>query len=163
MRVLTSGIGFLMLAACVSAQAIPPGNYLSQLPPIPKLVTQTEASARLHLYGDVRAPSYRDLVPLDGMDDERGAQLSRLAYRFAPILRRNNFSAPRDFRQAMGGRLVMRIDIWENGELVRQDSLLLEQPLLAKASTDSLPSGSDLFRELVQRYAPTRPEKRVVS
>ncbi len=67
------------------AQEIPRGEYIRYLPlEYPRLVRQTDANTRLHLFGDPADPMYRDESPRDGIDDHRGEILSRLAVRFAP-------------------------------------------------------------------------------
>ena len=98
-------------------------SYYEQVPPAPKLVGQTRASAELHLYGDRSLPGYTDVAPADGIDDRRAIRLSDIAERFSPILRRNNFSVPRDFRSIEGMRLVMHADQWVDGELRHADSV----------------------------------------
>ncbi|HJU76028.1 MAG TPA: hypothetical protein VJ717_19965 [Gemmatimonadaceae bacterium] len=99
-------------------------SYYNQVPPAPQLVGQTAASARLSLYGDRSGTSYRDSAPVDGIDDTRARRLASIAERFSPILRRNNFSVPRDFR-TIGARLVMHADHWADGHLQRSDSVEL--------------------------------------
>ncbi|HUG40157.1 MAG TPA: hypothetical protein VMM12_06725, partial [Longimicrobiales bacterium] len=74
-----------MAATPTAGQTIGRDNYLRHLPAMPRLVAQTEASARLHLYGDPADLGYRDEAPVDGIDDTRGQHLLRIATRFAPI------------------------------------------------------------------------------
>ena len=84
------------------AQQLPRAAYFDYLPPVPRIVSQTSASARLHLFGDARDSGFRDAAPPDGVDDRRAARLLSIAERFSPILRRNNFSVPRDLDGTMG-------------------------------------------------------------
>src|SRR5215212_12027544 len=101
------------------AQAIPRDDYLRYLPPTPRIVTQTDASVRLRLYGDARDLAYRDADPADGIDDARGEWLLTIAERFSPLVRRNNTSVPRDLDRALGGRMMLAVDTWTDGRLVR--------------------------------------------
>ena len=109
----------------VGAQHIARDRYNVLLPPLPKIVRQTRASAALNLFGDVRDSTYRDAAPIDGVDDARGRRLLQLAERFSPILRRNNFSVPRDFREILGRTLPLEIDSWRNGQLERSDTIVI--------------------------------------
>lgn len=113
---------------------VPRDSYYLTVPPSSRIVAQTGASARLHLYGDRADPQYRDEAPVDGIDDARAARLMRMAERFSPILRRNNFSVPRDWRQAMGKQVFLQVDTWVNGKLARADSIDLARP--ASAAVD---------------------------
>lgn len=90
----------ISLAATMPAAAqIPRDEYLRYVPlTYPRIIRQTEASARFHLYGDAGDPSYRDVDPKDGIDDGRAKWLNTLATRFAPIMIRNTPQFPMDFR-----------------------------------------------------------------
>ena len=107
------------------AQQLPRTAYFDYLPPAPRIVSQTSASARLHLFGDTRDSSFRDAAPTDGIDDRRAARLLAIAERFSPILRRNNFSVPRDLDGTMGLVHTLSVDSWRRGRLVRSDSIAL--------------------------------------
>lgn len=87
----------LLFAAVAQAQKFTRDNYYDFIAPTPRIVSQTEASKRLSLYGD---PG-KDLDPADGVDDQRYERLLELAARFSPVLRRNNFSVPRDFESLL--------------------------------------------------------------
>jgi len=52
------------------AQEIPKEDYITYMPlTYPKIKKQTDASEKLHLYGNRSASSYRDINPVDGIDD----------------------------------------------------------------------------------------------
>ena len=122
---------FLLACALVlggrigGAQQLPRAAYFDYLPPVPVIVSQTSASVRFHLFGDTRDSSFRDAAPVDGVDDRQGARLLLIAERFSPILRRNNFSVPRDLDGTMGPVHTLSVDSWERGRLVRSESLAL--------------------------------------
>jgi len=107
------------------AQQLPRAAYFDYLPPAPPLVAQTSASARLRLFGDARDSGYRDTAPTDGVDDRRAARLLQIAERFSPVLRRNNFSVPRDLDATMGPVHTLSVDSWRRGRLVRSESIAL--------------------------------------
>ena len=107
------------------AQQLPRAAYYDYLPPAPRIVSQTSASARLHLFGDARDSGFRDAAPTDGIDDRRAAQLLFIAERFSPILRRNNFSVPRDLDGTMGLVHTLSVDSWRRGRLVQSESIAL--------------------------------------
>ena len=118
----------LVCAATPSAsQRIGRDQYFSHLPPMPKLVSATLATERFHLFGDTSLASYRD-ANLDGIDDQQAEWLKDLAAHFAPILRRNNFSLPRDFRLAAGGKLRVTRDVFRGSKLVRTDTIEISAP-----------------------------------
>ena len=99
--------------------------YYDYLPPMSKIVGQTAASARLHLYGDTSAPGYQDRDPPDGIDDARARRLLQLAERFSPIVRRNNFLAPRYYLDVVGRPPLLYVDTWRDGVRVRTDTVNL--------------------------------------
>ncbi|MEX2152058.1 MAG: hypothetical protein WD825_01895 [Gemmatimonadaceae bacterium] len=111
----------------LAAQDITRDNYFDYLPPPGRLVSQTRATARLHLFGDRNSPSFSDLAPADGIDDTRAARLLQIAERFSPIIRPNNFSVPRDPRAVLGPQQRLMSDLWVNGRRVNSDTILLEQ------------------------------------
>src|SRR5687768_281054 len=90
----------LLLAGTAEGQTIPRGSYHDHIPPMSRLVGQTTPNLHFSLYGDRAALDYTDADPVDGIDDRRGRILNDLSVRFSPVLRRNNFSAPRDFRRS---------------------------------------------------------------
>jgi hypothetical protein len=108
------------------AQKFTHENYHDFLPPTPKIISQTVASAGFHLYGNPQEPAYRDRHPVDGIDDERAKRLLQLAAKFSPVLHRNNFSVPREFEAMLrikyqkdqnkittDNQPVLYIDTWE--------------------------------------------------
>ncbi len=104
-----------VIAQMLSAQAIPREDYLQYLPlEYMRIVEQTRASVDLQIYGDVTDPAYRDVDPLNGIDDRRDRVLERMAERFAPFLIQNTTSAPLDFRVFMEDRTAfpLYIDTW---------------------------------------------------
>lgn len=107
------------------AQQLPRAAYFDYLPPAPRIVSQTSVSARLHLFGDARDGSFRDAAPVDGIDDRRAARLLLIAERFSPIMRRNNFSVPRDLDFTMGLVHTLSVDSWKRGRLVQSESIAL--------------------------------------
>jgi hypothetical protein len=106
----------LLLPAPASAQGIPKHEYLRFVPlEHPRLTEQTPASADFHLFGDLEDPAYRDLDPIDGIDDRRHEVLQRLAVRFAPFMIQNTFSVPLDFKRfwRSQGTFPLHVDTWE--------------------------------------------------
>jgi hypothetical protein len=157
----------LLHASTLSAQVARDGYY-HHLPPMPRLVAETKASARLGLYGNRLDPKYIDRAPRDGIDDRRARRLLALAQRFSPILRRNNFSRPVDFRDALGGRPVLRVDTWRARRLVRSDSVLLDDPLRTARSmidpelTAERDRTDSLLLALIEKLGPDARPARVV-
>jgi len=139
----------LLVQTTAHAQKFTRKNYLDFLPPSPKIITQTQASQMLHLYGDCQDSSYQDSNPMDGIDDHRKLRLDSLAAMFSPILRKNNFSTPQDFEKMLRIRYnkdrdkiyedstsFLFVDTWDltkaSSELVSSDSIKLglpDQPL----------------------------------
>jgi len=97
------------------AQRIPKSEYTHFLPiERPPLVRQTSGSAELHLYGDKNSPDYRDVDPVDGIDDQRAENLMKIALQFSPILVQNSFGVPMDFRKFTehGASYLLYVDEW---------------------------------------------------
>ena len=125
-RFLKLACGSAALVSATDAQrAIARTDYFHHIPPPPAIGSQTEASRRLAVYGDAALASYHDSLPRDGIDDARAARLVAIATRFAPILRRNNFSVPRKFTDIHGWQPLLHVDTWRDGVLTRQDSINL--------------------------------------
>jgi hypothetical protein len=127
-------------AAPAGAQHMPKQEYIRFVPlEYPRIVRETEASVRLHLYGDRSSPGYRDVDPRDGIDDERGRVLEALAYRFAPFLVQNTATVPMDHRRFMD-RLrswPIYVDTWD---LVRSPELVHEERIdLAEVTREPCP------------------------
>ncbi|MDP2483703.1 MAG: hypothetical protein Q8W45_10490, partial [Candidatus Palauibacterales bacterium] len=95
------------------AQQIPRAEYLRYVPlEVPRIIRQTPASDRLHLYGDLDDPDYIDIAPVDGIDDRRHRTLQDLAVRFAPFLVQNSEGMPMDHKQVWGGAYPLYVDDW---------------------------------------------------
>jgi hypothetical protein len=107
----------LSLPASVGrAGEIPRDQYLRFVPlHYPKLVRETDASRELHLFGNSDDRAYRDVAPVDGIDDTRGRLLTALATRFAPYMVRNTTAFPMNFRQLMEETRtsVLYVDEWQ--------------------------------------------------
>jgi hypothetical protein len=153
-----------------NAQRITRDTYFEYLPPFSKLVGQTRASMQFHLFGDTSNADYVDQHPADGIDDVRAQRLRRIAERFSPILRRNNFSAPRSFRDVVGDRPVLHIDRWSDGRRVRSDSILLFDPTVFRSNGEDvfalrkeLERSDELLDSLVRALHPLRGDSRVVA
>ena len=98
------------------AQEIPRDEYLRMLPlSQPRLALQTDASVALDLYGDTSDPAYRDVDPVDGIDDRRNEVLTALAVRFAPYLVQNTTNIPLNFDVFIENRddFALTIDRWD--------------------------------------------------
>jgi len=109
----------------IGAQQLARTAYYDYLPPTPRIVAQTAASARLHLFGDVHDTAYRDIDPLDGVDDRRADRLRVIAERFSPVMRRNNFVVPRDLDATVGPMHLLHVDTWRRGRLTQSESIAL--------------------------------------
>jgi len=125
-----AAVAAALLFACQSlAVSIPRDAYLAYVPlEYPRLVAQTQASARFHLYGDRDAPGYRDQDPVDGIDDRRAEVLASLAARFGPLLVQNTTDVPMDFRKFMEFTDTWRlyVDTWNTvggSTLLRSDEI----------------------------------------
>jgi hypothetical protein len=116
------------------------------------------------LFGHRTLPTYTDTAPPDGIDDARATRLLEIAERFSPILRRNNFSVPRDFRTIEGMRLVMHADQWVDGKLYVADSVDLR--CCTRADNGGAPDSSagavdDVkLAALLKQFDPRRAEPR---
>jgi hypothetical protein len=163
-----AGILCGLLAASIPSrspsQEIPRDRYLRYLPlSHARLVPQNDASARLHLYGDPALPAYRDVDPVDGVDDARHGALLDLATRFAPHLVQNTASIPVDFRRFIANRdtFALYVDTWEIGgnvpSLVHRDAVNLS--LLGREACggggDTLAADADCqILELLSAFSP---------
>lgn len=139
--------------ASSSGQQITRASYYDYLPPFPRIVTQTRASAMFALYGDRSDPAYRDEQPRDGIDDARGRILQALVARFAPVMRPNNFSVPRDLESIFGEAWTVSVDRWaSSGTPLSRDSIRVVPN--AQPGDDG---GSAALHALLQRMSPSRP------
>jgi hypothetical protein len=148
-------------AAPAYAQQIPREEYLRYVPlEVPRIVSQTAASQRLHLYGDSESPGYVDLDPVDGMDDRRHQVLEALAVRFAPFLVQNSEGIPMDHKKVWGGPYPLHVDTWNTAmseALVRQETVSW-MTAADEPCTDSNPLSDDCrLLELLRWYDPDYP------
>ena len=105
----------LLVGLDTQGQEIPRDEYLRYLSlKSPEIVRQTEANAKLHLFGNMEDPAYQDTDPVDGIDDRRHEVLLDLAVRFAPYLVLNSTLIPMDFRLFMGREeaFLLFVDRW---------------------------------------------------
>jgi hypothetical protein len=153
----------LLLATSVNAQAVPRDLYLNHLPEMSRVVSQTRASAQLQLFGDRTGSMYCD-SNFDGIDDARAHRLHELAARFAPILRRNNASAPRDFQLAPDSAPWLQSDLWRGGKLIRTDSMRLGGPNRAARGTPTADSAlfDQKVLQLLRAFSPSVLDRRNV-
>jgi len=154
----------IMLTAALPAGAqIPQDEYLRYVPlTYPRIIRQTEASVRFHLYGDPGDPAYRDVAPRDGVDDRRATWLNTLATRFAPIMVRNTPQFPMDFRHFYGrDSFSIFIERWD---VARAEFSLLDSTSVDLATLESHPcpvpgteSNDDCrLLGLIERLGPNR-------
>jgi len=101
------------------AKAADKQDYVRFLPlSYPKIFTQAEANKKFALYGDTADPSYQDVSPIDGIDDQRFKILQKIAVRFAPYLVQNTATVPMDFKLFMKGQteFPLYVDTWDVSE-----------------------------------------------
>jgi hypothetical protein len=122
--------GIFALSSPTPAEEIPRNEYLKYVPlGYSRLVQQTDESHALNLFGDTRDPGYRDVNPVDGIDDSRGDVLLSLAVRFAPYLVQNTTNIPINFDIYIENseHFPLNIDTWEvSGEesrLIKSESI----------------------------------------
>jgi hypothetical protein len=137
-----------------AAQLSARNRYIDVIPAAPPIVAQSPATVRFSLYGDAAGPTYRDVAPADGIDDERAARLRAIADRFAPLLRRNNFSIPRRF-QDLAMSNTLQIDHWVNSHLDASDSIRFDRVPTAAGDDERLTA-------LIRLIGPRRPMTAVV-
>jgi hypothetical protein len=151
------------------AQEIPKARYIDYEPlAAPRIVEQTGASERFHLFGDRADPAYRDGTPVDGIDRHRHDLLLALAVRFAPYMVKNTTNLPMDFAWFINGRtsFPLYIDTWDvataRGHLLRTDlvdfAALPGAPCLGAGASAAEPSANPRddcrLLELLQRFGP---------
>ncbi len=152
------------------AQDMPKEDYYSYVPlSYTRPVRQAAGSAALNVYGDENDPSYRDVDPLDGIDDRRHAVMKRLGVKFAPYLVLNTTAVPMDWKKFMDGRnsWPLFIDTWnqavEGGELIREeqiDWLALEGDPCPDPPNAALRTENDDCRliSLLREFDPENPQ-----
>lgn len=134
----------------LSAKEIPRNEYIKFLPiTYPKIMSQTVANKTFFLYGDINDPDYRDVEPVDGIDDRRFRVLVNLALRFAPYLVQNTSNAPMDFRYFANNPdgLPLYADTWDLSQETAR--------LVRSKSVDFRSDGSELL-SLVEEFHPDR-------
>ena len=138
-------ISFLSISVLVvsprAAGKITHENYIEYLPlSDPKIMGQTEASAALHLYGNPEADGYKDVSPIDGIDDERWRRLLELSAKFSPVLYKNTSSIPLDFKAVVNREVtpLLHIDTWD---LTRAEKKIVEQKTINFGFVDSTHHG----------------------
>lgn len=137
-------------------QRITRASYYEYLPPFPRIVTQTRASAKFALYGDPSDAGYDDRLPRDGIDDARGHTLQSMVARFAPVLRPNNFSVPRDLEAIFGAAWTLNVDSWtSSGSPLSRDSVRVA----AGSEAQGEDAASLTLHLLLERMAPSRPRR----
>ena len=110
------GVVQFLVGLDVQGQEIPRDEYLRYLSlKSPEIVRQTEANAELHLFGNTEDPEYKDVDPVDGIDDRRHEVLVELAVEFAPYLVLNSTMIPMDFRLFMKREeaFLLSVDRWD--------------------------------------------------
>ena len=161
------GIVCAATAGCLSvpisseAQQIPRAEYLRYVPlEVPRIIRQTPASDRLHLYGDLDDPDYIDIAPVDGIDDRRHRTLQDLAVRFAPFLVQNSEGMPMDHKQVWGGAYPLYVDDWNTAmalDLIREETVNWMKGA-SDPCTGFNPTSDDCrLLELLRKYNPDDP------
>jgi hypothetical protein len=108
----------------LQSQPIPRDEYIRFVPlEVPRVIRATPTSERLHLYGNPDDPDYRDVSPLDGMDDRRFEILEDLSIRFAPFLVQNTWGAPMDINMFRDDGMAMRLNVDTWNLMTRPKSL----------------------------------------
>ncbi len=160
----------LVCPATSSAQDMPKHEYYQYVPlTYLRPVRQAAGSEALSLYGDVANPSYRDVDPVDGMDDERLRVFQRMGVKFAPYLVLNSTAVPMDWRKFMDGRgnWPLYIDTWnqavEGGELMREEQIdwlsLPDNPCPVLEAGVTRPQTDDCrLLSLLEEFDPNDPQ-----
>ena len=165
-RLHMAALAALLVTSIVSprgaeAQQYPRDEYLRFVPlEVPRIIRQTPASERLHLYGNLEAPDYVDVEPVDGVDDRRHRVLQELSARFAPFLVQNSEGIPMDHKKVWGTGYPLYVDTWNTAmglDLIRQETVdwtrVAEDPC-----TGWNPTSDDCrLLELLRWYNPDDP------
>jgi len=115
MRVTFLLIVLYLVTNLAFGQRIPRNDYLHYVPiEYPPLVRHAQGSLELSLYGDRNSTNYRDVDPVDGIDDRRAQNLMEIARQFSPILIQNSFGVPMDFKKFTdhGASYLLYVDEW---------------------------------------------------
>jgi hypothetical protein len=158
---LFASLGSVWFADSIEAQQYPRDEYLRFVPlEVPRIIRQTPASDRLSLYGDRQAPEYRDVDPVDGVDDRRARVLHELGVRFAPFLVQNSEQVPMDHKNVWGGPYLLHADEWNTAmglDLVRQRTINWRETA-SDPCTAANPDADDcVLLELLNKYNPDAP------
>jgi len=171
-------LGVGLMASPSLGQAIARDRYIDYLPlEYPSLVQQTAASEAFQLFGDRSDPGYRDLEPVDGIDDRRGELLAGLGARFGPIMVLNTTNLPMDFRRFMdqSNSFNLHVDTWSRlgnpKELLRTQTVSLHSivgdpcpgGLFNGSGNGYSASGDCLLTELLAKYHPWSPDYQTLS
>lgn len=161
----------LVLSGEVRGQEIPRDTYLKFVPlSYPRLVQQNEATDALHLYGNREDPTYRDVNPVDGIDDDRHDILLSLAVRFAPFLVQNTTNIPVNFDAYIDNSesFQLYLDTWdasgEESRLVQMDSINFSA--LGQFVNQSSPAAKGResqdrkLIELLEQFSPRTPRRK---
>ena len=141
----------------LSAGEIARNEYLKYVPiAYPKIMSQTEANNTFSLYGDKSDPGYRDVDPVDGIDDRRFRILENLAIRFAPYLVQNTCDAPMDFKYFVKNPngLPLYADTWDISQ---------ETPRLIRSNSIDYLSDDRQLLSLVEEFRPDRSANNFLS
>src|SRR5207247_815649 len=96
-----------------------------------------------------------------GLAPERMRRLGEIAERFSPLIRRNNFSVPRDLDAIFGPRHPLNVDLWRGGHLVRADTIYLDgdavHPIVLQGRDTASPPASAADARLTQLIAARGP------
>ena len=162
------GVVTLLVGLDVQGQEIPRDEYLRYLPlKYPKIVCQTDASAELHLFGNMKDPEYQDTDPVDGIDDRRNKVLLDLARQFSPLLVLNSTLVPMDFRLFMEHEKVcfLSIDKWnissESPKRVGSETINWQLILHPTSASGSRTAAADIedcrLLSLLEEFEPFTP------
>ena len=154
-------VSWLVPPQSASAQQYPRDEYLRFVPlEVPRIIRQTPASERLHLYGDRENPDYVDIAPVDGVDDRRHQVLQALSVRFAPFLVQNSEGIPMDHKKVWGGPYPLYVDTWNTAmglDLIRQETVDW-MGVASEPCTDVNPVADDCrLLDLLLKYNPDDP------
>ena len=146
-------IAALTFPRIVTSQAIPQNEYLDYMNlEYPRLTPQSDASARLHLFGDETDPNYKDTDPIDGIDDQRHEILQHMAVRFAPYMVQNSTVFPMNFKKFMDDRTAfhLHIDSWD---IFGETSKILDSQTINLVELGSTPCDSSQLLKTMQDEA----------